>query len=64
MQLYGMLFYIKERRQERILEETNRTSGANPEAEVGQASLKNPDFVPATIFEKNISPGILKSRSS
>ena len=27
---------------------------------VSDASLKNPDFVPKTIFEKNISPGLQK----
>ena len=27
---------------------------------VSEASLKNPDFVPKTIFEKNVSPGLQK----
>ena len=27
---------------------------------VSEASLKNPDFVPKTIFEKNVSPGLEK----
>ena len=47
-----------------MLEESNGTSGASSETDVVQPTLKNPDFVPTTIFEKNISPGILKSRAS
>ena len=27
---------------------------------VSDVSLKNPDFVPKTIFEKNVSPGLQK----
>ena len=37
---------------------------SNTSVEVSEDSLKNPDFVPSSIFEKNVSPGILKSRAS
>lgn len=47
-----------ERRQERLLQENSENPEANVDGDLN--SLKNPDFVPKTIFEKNISPGLLK----
>ena len=52
--------FISERRQERLLEESNSNSTINSEQTMDESSLKNPDFVPKTVFEKNISPGLLK----
>ena len=52
--------FISERRQERLLEESNSNSAINSEQTMDESSLKNPDFVPKTVFEKNISPGLLK----
>ena len=58
--LYVFTNFILERRQERLLEESNSNSARNSEQTMDESSLKNPDFVPKTVFEKNISPGLLK----
>ena len=58
--LYVFTNLILERRQERLLEESNSNSAINSEQTMDESSLKNPDFVPKTVFEKNISPGLLK----
>ena len=57
---YVFTNFILERRQERLLEESNSNSARNSEQTMDESSLKNPDFVPKTVFEKNISPGLLK----
>ena len=61
-QYYPYVFtnLILERRQERLLEESNSHPAINSEQTMDESSLKNPDFVPKTVFEKNISPGLLK----
>lgn len=41
---------VNERREQRMLSEQ----------ESKQSSLQNPDFVPANIFEKNVSPSLRK----
>ena len=42
-----------------MLEEANVKVVATSEG-VAEISLKNPEFVPKTIFEKNVSPGLQK----
>jgi len=48
-----------ERRQKRLLSE-NDSNIFDKTGEIQTNSLTNPDFVPKTIFEKNVSPGLQK----
>lgn len=49
---------VVERREQRMLQEQGHVEDKSSE------SLKNPEFVPKNIFQKNVSPSLTKDSSS